>query len=149
MIATSTVAFNVLKWAGVAYLVWLGVRQWRAPVDAAATTSADAAVRPQAKPRRRIVFEAFLLNAVNPKGTAFMLAVVPQFVAADRPLVPQYLAIAATLTFTDLVVNAGYAALASRLLGVLKTPRRLRLVNRVFGAIFVALGAALATFRRS
>jgi homoserine/homoserine lactone efflux protein len=145
LIATSALAFAAIKWLGVAYLVWLGVRQWRAPAiawpdDARATLPAT---------RRRIVAEAWLLNALNPKGTAFMLAVVPQFLSPAEPLLPQYLAIAATLTFTDLVVNALYAALAARLLGVLRTPARRRAINRVFGALFVALGVLLATFKRA
>jgi homoserine/homoserine lactone efflux protein len=145
VIATSALAFAVVKWLGVAYLVWLGVRQWRAPVR---PMTVDTVV-PTPTTRRRIVAEAWLLNAVNPKGTAFMLAVVPQFLTPAEPLLPQYLVIAATLSFTDLVVNAGYAALAARLLPLLRAPARLRAVNRVFGAFFVALGVLLATFKRA
>jgi len=104
---------------------------------------------PPSMPRRRIVFEAWLLNAVNPKGTAFMLAVVPQFLTAGEPLLPQYLVIGATLGLTDLVVNILYAALAARLLGALRTPARRRAINRVFGGLFVALGVLLATFKRA
>jgi homoserine/homoserine lactone efflux protein len=145
IIATSALAFAVVKWLGVAYLVYLGMRQWRAPAVALVPTT-DAPGKPVT--RSRIVVEAWLLNAVNPKGTAFMLAVVPQFLVPSQPLVPQYLAIAATLAFTDLVVNAGYAALASRLLGLLRSPKRVRAVQRVFGSLFIALGALLATFKR-
>ena len=145
IIATSALAFAVVKWLGVAYLVYLGVRQWRAPAVALVPTT-DAPDKPVT--RSRIVVEAWLLNAVNPKGTAFMLAVVPQFLVPSQPLVPQYLAIGATLAFTDLVVNAGYAALASRLLGLLRSPKRVRAVQRVFGSLFIALGALLATFKR-
>ena len=145
VISTSATAFAVVKWAGVAYLVWLGVRQWRAaPVPFA---SAGAAASPTSL--RRLVGAAWLLNAVNPKGTAFMLAVVPQFLTPGEPLLPQYLVIAATLTFTDLVVNAVYAALAARLLGLLRTPLRVRAVNRVFGSLFIGLGVLLATFKRT
>ncbi|MBC8128848.1 MAG: LysE family transporter [Rhizobiaceae bacterium] len=145
VIATSATAFAVVKWAGVAYLVWLGVRQWRAaPVPYAAAGALASTTS-----RRRLVGEAWLLNAVNPKGTAFMLAVVPQFLTPGEPLLPQYLVIAATLTFTDLVVNAVYAALAARLLGLLRTPVRVRAVNRVFGSLFIGLGVLLATFKRT
>lgn len=174
LLATSALAFAVVKWAGVAYLVWLGVRQWRSPATSFARTAASA--RPPAARagdrgersgdagavdrsgdrsatppvrRRTLVLQAWALNAVNPKGTAFMLAIVPQFLTPGLPLLPQYLVIAATLSFTDLVVNALYAALAARLLGVLRTPRRVRAVNRVFGGVFVALGVLLATFKRS
>ena len=148
VIATSAVAFAVVKWLGVAYLIYLGVRQWRAaPI---ALPSGDSqAVPTTRRRRRRIVAEAWLLNAVNPKGTAFMLAVVPQFLTPGEPLLPQYLVIGATLTFTDLVVNALYAALAARLLGALRTPARRRAVNRVFGSLFFGLGLLLATFKRN
>ena len=145
LLATSSLAFAVLKWAGVAYLVWLGVRQWRAPPR---LFSAEAAAL-GATSRRRLVVQAWLLNAVNPKGTAFMLAVLPQFLTPGEPLLPQYLIIGATLTFTDLVVNAVYAALAARLLGLLRTPDRVRAINRVFGSLFIGLGVLLATFKRS
>jgi homoserine/homoserine lactone efflux protein len=146
VIATSAFAFAVVKWAGVAYLVWLGIRQWRAaPLPFAG--AGGVSVAPMAS-RRRLVGQAWLLNAVNPKGTAFMLAVVPQFLTPGEPLLPQYLIIAATLTFTDLIVNAVYAALAARLLGLLRTPLRVRAVNRVFGGLFIGLGVLLATFKR-
>lgn len=146
VIATSALAFVVVKWLGVAYLVYLGVRQWRAPLLELPRGSSPAL---PPVPRRRIVAEAWLLNAVNPKGTAFMLAVVPQFLTPGEPLVPQYLVIGATLALTDLVVNLLYAALAARLLGVLRTSARRRAVNRVFGSLFVALGVLLATFKRT
>ena len=145
VIATSALAFTVVKWLGVAYLVYLGIRQWRAPP--LVLPIGDATARPMR--RRRIVVEAWLLNAVNPKGTVFMLAVVPQFLTAGEPLVPQYLVIGATLALTDLVVNILYAALAARLVGVLRTSARRHVVNRVFGSVFVVLGVLLATFKRA
>ena len=145
LIATSALGFAIVKWLGVAYLVYLGIRQWRAPPLALPATGAS----PQPVSRRRVVAEAWLLNAVNPKGTVFMLAVVPQFLTAGEPLLPQYLVIGATLAFTDLVVNVLYAALAARLLRVLRTPARRRAVNRLFGSLFVALGVLLATFKRA
>lgn len=145
LIATSALAFAATKWLGVAYLVWLGIRQWRAP---AAPLALGAAAEVAAS-RRRLVLEGWVLNAVNPKGTAFMLAVVPQFLSPAEPLVPQYLVIGATLAATDLVVNALYAAGAARLSRLLRTPRRLRTVHRVFGALYVGFGALLATLRRA
>jgi len=145
VIATSATAFIAIKWFGVAYLVFLGARQFFAPPILPAVARRGA----RATSRRRIVAETWLLNAVNPKGTAFMLAVVPQFLVPSDPLAPQYLVIGATLAFTDLVVNAGYAAIAARLLGWLHTTARVRAVNRVFGSVFVTLGIVLATFRRA
>ncbi len=145
LIVASSTAFAVVKWLGVAYLLWLGISQWRAPaIGLRALTNGAATVS-----LRSILLRGWMINTLNPKPTLFMLAVVPQFLDPTRPLVPQYLVIAATLAFTDLVVNAGYTAFASRALAALRTPRQMRWVNRVFGGLFVALATLLATVKRS
>ena len=145
LVAASSTAFGVVKWLGVAYLVWLGISQWRAPATPmAARSEAGAAVT-----RRSMILRAWVINAVNPKGTVFMLAVVPQFINLSQPLLPQYLIIAATLGFTDLVVMGGYTALAARLLGALKSPAHVRVMNRTFGGLFVVAGSLLAMFKRA
>lgn len=146
LIAASAVAFALVKWAGVAYLVYLGWRQWRMPVTAPALPA-------QAAPGagagwRSLVLRGWIVNALNPKGTVFLLAVVPQFLDLQRALAPQYAVIGATLMFTDLAVMCGYAALAARLQRLLARPRPLLAVNRAFGALYVAAGAALAALRR-
>lgn len=146
LIATSSTAFLIVKWVGVAYLVWLGWRQWRAPAQPLAQLEAAGGPPPT---RRSLILRGWLINAVNPKGTVFLLAVVPQFLDLAAPLAPQYVVIAATLGFTDMVVMAGYTALASRLLRTLRSPRQLKAMNRVFGGLFMAAGALLATFRRA
>ena len=145
LMATSNTAFVVVKWLGVGYLVWLGIQQWRAPaVPLAAKTEAAGQARV-----RSMVFRAWVINALNPKGTVFLLAVVPQFLNLAQPLLPQYLIIGATLAFTDMVVMAGYTALASRVLGALKQPSHIRAMNRVFGSLFVVAGSLLALFKRA
>ena len=78
-----------------------------------------------------------------------MLAVVPQFLVLSEPLLPQYLLIGATLSFTDFVVMAGYTALAAKVLTALKEVSHVRAMNRVFGAFFVLAGTLLALFKRS
>ena len=144
LIAASSLAFTVIKWLGVAYLVWLGVKQWRAP----ATPLVAANAQPTAVSRRALFMRGWGVNAVNPKGTVFLLAVVPQFLDLGRVLWPQYAVIALTLAFTDLIVMAAYTALASKVLRLLKTPSQMRLLNRAFGSLFVAVGVLLATFKR-
>lgn len=145
LMAASEAAFVVVKWAGVAYLLWLGIQQWRAPVRAVQAVAGERI----AVSRRALILRGWGLNAVNPKGTAFMLAVVPQFIDPARPLALQYAVIGATLVFTDLVVMAGYTALASRVLAVLKSPRQVRSMNRLFGSLFVVAAALLAAFKRA
>ena len=145
LVAASASAFLVVKWAGVVYLVWLGIAQWRAP----AVPLAQRTLETSQVSRRAMIFRAWTINAVNPKGTVFMLAVVPQFLVLSEPLLPQYLLIGATLSFTDLVVMAGYTALAAKVLTALKEVSHVRAMNRVFGAFFVLAGTLLALFKRS
>lgn len=145
LVAASGTAFSVVKWLGVAYLVYLGIAQWRAP----ATPMVAADENGAAITWRTMVLKAWMINAVNPKGTVFLLAVVPQFMDLSRPLLMQYVVIGATIGFTDLVVMAGYTALAARVLGALKSPSHIRLLNRIFGSFFVVAGGLLALFKRA
>lgn len=145
LLATSATAFTVVKWLGVAYLVWLGLQQWRAPAQPLVARD-EGAGRMSA---RALVLRGWTVNAVNPKGTVFLLAVLPQFVDPARPLLAQYLVIGATFGVIEFCVMSGYAALAARVLGLLRTPRQMRVLNRVFGSLFVAAGGLLATFNRA
>src|SRR5512133_758514 len=145
LIAASATAFTLVKWLGVAYLVWLGIAQWRAPARPMLAVSDSGEV----VSRRSMILRAWMINVVNPKGTVFLLAVVPQFMNLAQPLLPQYLIIAGTLGFTDLVVMAGYTALAARVLGALKSPSHIRAMNRTFGSLFVLAGSLLALFKRA
>jgi homoserine/homoserine lactone efflux protein len=144
LLATSATAFTLVKWLGVAYLLWLGIQQWRAPGQplVARDDSAPEATTAQ------LVLRGWTVNAVNPKGTVFLLAVLPQFVNTAEPLLAQYLVIGATFGLVEFAVMTGYAALASRVLGLLRTPRQMRGMNRVFGGLFMLAGAALAMFKR-
>ncbi len=145
LIATSSLAFALVKWLGVAYLVYLGVQQWRAPARPLVASNVDAAV----VSRRQLMLRGWGINAVNPKGTVFLLAVVPQFLDLQQSLVQQYLVIGATLAFTDLVVMAGYTVLAARVLTALRSESHLKALNKTFGSLFIAAGALLATVKRS
>jgi homoserine/homoserine lactone efflux protein len=144
VIAASSEAFTVLKFLGAAYLVWIGISQWRAS-DKPLVAAGDAPVLT----RKQLVMRGWGINAVNPKGTVFMLAVVPNFIDLAHPLLQQYIVIALSLSFTDLVVMAGYTALASRVLRALNQPHHVRVMNRTFGGLFVVAGTLLATFRRA
>jgi len=145
LVAASSTAFTVVKWLGVAYLVWLGIAQWRAPARPMVAVSDSGVVVSQ----RSMILRAWMINVVNPKGTVFLLAVVPQFMNLSQPLLPQYLTIGATLAFTDMVVMAGYTALAAKVLGALKEPSHIRAMNRTFGSLFVLAGSLLALFKRA
>jgi homoserine/homoserine lactone efflux protein len=98
---------------------------------------------------RALFLRGWTVNALNPKGTVFLLAVMPQFIDAHQPLLAQYLVIGATFGVVEFSVMSGYVALASRLLGLLRSPRQLRWMNRSFGSLFVLAGLFLATFKRA
>jgi len=145
VLATSELAFNLIKWFGVAYLVYLGWRQW---VAVPGEINADSAGRPLGRPLT-LVLRGFLVNASNPKAIIFILAVLPQFLDPKQPLLIQYLLMALTMVAVDLVVMAGYTGLAARVLRALRSPRQQRLLNRTFGGLFIAAAALLATVRRA
>ena len=144
LVTNSIVAFNVVKWLGVAYLLYLAVRQWRSATkdlqEQVGTSSVGG--------RRALVLRGFLVNATNPKGLVFFLAVTPQFVVPTAPLLPQYLAIDATMVVVDLVVMGLYTSLAARLLHWLNTPRQQKLVNRTFSGLFATAAVVLSLVRR-
>lgn len=145
ILAASALAFSLIKWFGVAYLVFLAYKQWVAlPSD----LDAGAAERPIGRPLS-LVLRGFLVNFSNPKAIVFMLAVLPQFIDPHAPLVAQYLVMGVTMISVDLIVMAGYTGLASRVLRLLRTPRQQRVMNRSFAALFAAAAGLLATVKRA
>ncbi len=145
ILAASSTAFYAIKWFGVAYLVYLAIKQWSAlPMD----MTDDAAVRPIGKPMA-MMFRGFLVNASNPKALVFMLAVLPQFVNPQAPLLIQYLILGATMISVDMIVMAGYTGLASKVLRLLRTPKQQKRVNRTFAGLFVGAAGFLASLHRA
>lgn len=135
LLAASELAFLAVKLAGAAYLVWLGIQRWREPL---------ALAEPGAEVNRAFYRQGILVNLGNPKAIVFIAALVPQFIDPAAPQWPQFAVIALTMCSLDSAVMSCYALLASRFRGVLASPRRGLLANRVFGSIFVAAGALLA-----
>lgn len=145
LVTSSVVAFNVVKWIGVAYLIYLAVRQWR---TATRDLREQVGAVTEGGGRAALVLRGFLVNATNPKGLVFFLAVLPQFVVPTAPLMPQYLAIGVTLVAVDVVVMGLYTRLAVRLLHWLHTPRQQTVVNRVFSGLFATAAVVLSLVRR-
>ena len=137
LLATSELAFEIVKLIGAAYLIWLGVQKWR---SAASEIDADG-VAIQA---RGLFAQGLLVNLTNPKAIVFMAALTPQFVDPARPQWPQFLIIGLTMCVVDSLVMSGYALLAGRLRRWLHNPAARNGQNRVFGGIFVGAGILLA-----
>lgn len=141
IVSGSPVVFNVIRYAGAAYLVFLGIRQWRARVQPA---DSEGPIAPAPR-RRSLIRQGFLVNLTNPKAVVFFLAFMPQFIHPERPLLPQYLVFAATVVVIDVIVMWGFFATAARgLRRITRTPRGQSAVNRLFGGLFVGMGALLA-----
>lgn len=151
LLASSPSAFTLAQALGAAYLAYLGVRQWRSTAHpwARLASPGDAASPPTERSiRRALVLRGWTVNALNPKGTVFLLAMLPPFIQARQAFVPQMALIGATFAVVECAVMSGYVALASRLLRLLRSPRQIRWMNRGFGAVFVLAGAALMVFTR-
>jgi len=140
------VAFNVVKTVGALYLIWLGLAQWRAKVGHG--TEVDVASRAALPSVKRRILTGFFTNATNPKGIIFMVAVLPQFITQGEPVLPQLLILAATMVTIDMTVMHGYAFLASTMQGYFRDARAMRLQNRVFGGLLMAVGTALFFVKR-
>ncbi|HAF54956.1 MAG TPA: homoserine/homoserine lactone efflux protein [Thauera sp.] len=142
VLATSEVAFTVIKFVGAGYLVWLGVQKWRAAPE----PIGEGEVR--AHSRRQLYAQGVLVNLTNPKAIVFIAALVPQFIVPDLPQWPQFAVIGATMVGVDVIVMSLYALLATRFRPLLRNPRLLRMQNRIFGGLFVGAGAMLAASSR-
>ena len=98
---------------------------------------------------RKRCITGFLTNVTNPKGIVFMVAVLPQFISPDRPLWLQLTVMAMTMITVDTVVMSGYAYAASALQHWFRDTRALRIQNRIFGGLLMAVGAGLFFVKRN
>jgi threonine/homoserine/homoserine lactone efflux protein len=140
LLAASATLFTVLKFFGAAYLVWLGIRMWRAPVGDAAAAPVGA---------RRAFRDAYVVTALNPKSIAFFVAFVPLFVDAGAPFLPQAIVLVASFVTLAALNAAIYALLAARLSGAVARPSVRRVFNRAGGTLLVGAGVATAAMRRA
>ena len=141
LVASSPIAFNVIRYAGAAYLVYLGIRQFLAKpeLDAERTRALGD------EPRWSMFQRGLWVNMLNPKAIVFFLAFLPQFIRVDRPLAAQYLIVAATVVVIDVLVMWFFFAVAARSFQrFTRDARGQRVLNRVFGLLFVAVGVLLA-----
>ena len=144
LLLASSVAFTAVKIIGALYLIYLGIAQWRAPAAAAPDTSTlDPAGLPAHPSFGKRVMTGFLTNATNPKGIIFMVAVLPQFIAKNAPLLPQLAILGVTMVTIDSIVMHGYAALASSMQRFFRDVRAVKLQNRIFGAVLMVMGTLL------
>ena len=134
------VGFAVLRWAGVAYLLWLGLRQWRAPVVDLSQ------VRPAPKSLRAMLPRAAAVSLTNPKVLLFLGALFPQFISPAHAALPQVAVLAVTFLVVLNGIDCVWALAAGRARGLLSRHGRLR--NRLSGGALMAAACGLAIAHR-
>jgi len=144
LFAVSAAAFTVVKWAGAAYLVWLGIRLWRT-----APASGEAVPRPAAQPLRRVFRDGFVVALLNPKTTLFFAAFLPQFLDAQGSPLVQTLALGCVFCAIAGCTDMGYV-LAASLIGprVARATRHAAWGHRLAGTSFIGLGVLTALGHR-
>ena len=141
LVASSPIAFNIIRYAGAAYLVYLGIRQFLAKPD----LDAERTRALSDEPRWSMFQRGLWVNMLNPKAIVFFLAFLPQFIRVDRPMLAQYLVVAATVVAIDvLVMWLFFAGTARSFQRFTRDVHGQRVLNRVFGVLFVAVGVLLA-----
>lgn len=144
LLAASAELFLILKWIGAAYLVYLGLRLWRSD-PAQKPRGLTAAASGKSSPFR----SAWLVTALNPKGIAFFVAFLPQFISAENETAPQLILLGATFLVLAAVNAALYALFAGRLRDAVKDARVLRWFNRCGGSALIGAGVFSATLQRT
>ncbi|CCD41060.1 Homoserine/homoserine lactone efflux protein [Candidatus Paraburkholderia kirkii UZHbot1] len=144
LLAASAELFMVVKWIGAAYLFYLGIKLWRAPV-----VDTDA-VRPTGELRTgRILAHAYAVTTLNPKSIIFLVAFVPHFVDPHAASVSQIAILEATFVGLAAANVFAYALLASGARRAIRKASVQRAVNRTGGALLMSAGVFAATWRKS
>lgn len=147
VLKTSALLFSTVKFVGAAYLIYLGVRQWRNRVHLFArshTLSASAHPAP-----RQVFARGFLVAVTNPKAVLFFTALFPQFIVPGQPLPSQFLVLTGTFMFFSFCSLMGYAVLARSAKRWLSSERGATWFRRASGGAFMLLGAGMLRLKHN
>lgn len=144
LVLASATLFTVLKWVGAVYLVWLGIKLIRSAPASALDMPGNADIDAGG-----VFRHAAAVTALNPKGIAFFIAFVPQFISADAALLPQFAILIATFVGLAALNALAYALLADRLRRVIARPAVLTWITRAGGTALIGMGILTATLRKA
>ncbi|MBA8818178.1 lysine transporter LysE [Ochrobactrum sp. P6BS-III] len=143
LLAASATVFTAVKWIGAAYLVWLGIKLFRAGGAMNAKARHD-----KVHPAKMLV-HAWLVTALNPKSITFFVAFLPQFLSPHRDFLTQMLVFESTFLVLAFLNAFAYALTAARARRFFASERALRIFNRAGGTLLIGAGVATATIRSS
>lgn len=141
LLMASATVFTLLKWVGAAYLIYLGIKLFRAG------GTLDATPRTDPVSSAKLFAHAWLVTALNPKSITFFVAFLPQFLDRHGDFWTQMLIFEATFLTLAFANALGYAFIASRARGVVRNPRAIRVFNRTGGTLLVGAGLATVALR--
>jgi len=141
LLSTSATVFTIVKLCGAAYLVYLGIKLWRAGGRLHVEARSDHA------PAMKMLAHAWLVTALNPKSITFFIAFLPQFLNPHGDFLTQMLVFESTFLVLAFANALGYAMIASRARALVRDERAVRIINRVGGGLLVSAGIAAATVR--
>lgn len=145
LLAASATLFTVLKWIGAAYLVYLGIKLWRAPV----TEQAEGGGEVPAERPMRIFLHTYIVTALNPKSIVFFVAFLPQFLDLSKPALSQMVIFEITFLTLATLNAALYALMASMARQTIRRPGVQRAVNRTGGSLLIGAGLLAAGWKRA
>jgi threonine/homoserine/homoserine lactone efflux protein len=141
LLATSATLFASLKWIGAAYLIWLGIKLWRAGGAFNAQTRTDAASPV------KMLGHAWIVTALNPKSITFFVAFLPQFLDPTIGFMTQMIAFEATFLALAFVNALGYALTATRARAAFCNPLAISIFNKIGGSLLIGAGVAAVSLR--
>ena len=144
IIMASEVLFNIIKWVGAAYLIYLGVT-----AILSKDNSYDVSGKSKAESYKKTFISGFMVGASNPKAILFFTALFPQFIDPTASLWEQYLILSLTFIAFEMSWLMIYAYFSSKALPWLQVKGRAKLVNRITGGLFIGAGSILATTSRN
>ena len=147
IIASSEVVFNIIKWTGAAYLIYLGWQSFRSSQQSYDQLSSEAS--PLKGTNKQHFLSGFIVGASNPKAILFFTALFPQFIDPTLALMPQFIVFSTTFAVMELSWLLLYAYLGAKSSNWLFAQGRAKIFNRVTGGVFISAGALLSTTSRN
>ncbi|QSX32227.1 LysE family translocator [Shewanella avicenniae] len=130
--------FQLLKWLGGAYLIWVGIGMWRSPATLGLTE------QPQDVRRSALISQGFITAIANPKGWAFMISLLPPFIDSSMPMTPQLSSLIVIIMLSELLCMTAYATGGKGLRAALLKGNKVQWLNRSSGALMMLVGVWLA-----